>query len=178
MPPQQRATAAPWITAAVAGVLLAALVLVYFVVLVPDKDDKPAKQADVGALTTSEKQAVVAAGTETANLLSFTRAHFASDFKRALDGATGALKSDVTNKKAATLSAMTKGKFDLGANVTYQALEGPTEKGSNGYLVLVTLNAFRSTTQDQPIQQNLEVTVLPVKGKWLASDVQSIGLQQ
>ena len=119
----------------------------------------------------------MAAGTETANLLSFRRAQFSQDFARAVNGTTGALRKDVTSKKSLTLSSMNTGKFDLGASVTHQALEGPAQGKTKGYIVLVTVNAYRSTTKTQPLQQNLEVTVIKVKGKWLASDVQNIGLQ-
>ena len=66
----------PWITAAVAGVVLAALLLVYFAFLLPARDDKNDPSNAVGGLSNTEKQAVVAAGTETANLLSFRRAQF------------------------------------------------------------------------------------------------------
>jgi hypothetical protein len=167
----------PWITASVAGVVLAALLLVYFAFLLPAKNDKNDPSSAEGALTTTEKQAVVAGGVETVNLLSFRRAEFSADFARALAGTTGALRSDVSKKKSLTQKAMTSGKFDLGADVTHQALEGPTTGKQQGYLVLVTVNAYRSTTKTQPLQQNLEVTVVKVKGKWLASDVQNIGLQ-
>lgn len=173
----QRASATPWIIAGVAGVVLAALIVVYFAFLVPDKNSQDDPASAAGALSTTERQAVVAAGIETANLLTFRRAHFAEDFRRALDGTTGQLKKDVTGKRSVTLKAMTLGKFDLGADITNQALEAPAQGKTTGYLVLVTLNAYRSTTKTQPLQQNLEVTVLKVKDKWLASDVQNIGLQ-
>ncbi|WP_375480846.1 hypothetical protein [uncultured Jatrophihabitans sp.] len=161
-----------------AAVALLALILVYVLVLVPDKKDQKASAADVGGLTTAEKQAVVAAGTEAANLLSFRRATFDADYQRALDGATGSLRSDVASKKALTKKSLTTGKFDLGATVTHQALEGPIEKGGNGYLVLVTVNAYRSTTTTAPVSQDLEITMVETAGKWLASDVQSIGAVQ
>ncbi len=175
--PATQSARAPWITAAVAGVALAALLLVYFAFLLPDRADKNDPANAVGGLSSTEKQAVVAAGTETANLLSFRRAQFSQDFARAVNGVTGALRKDVTSKRALTLKSMTTGKFDLGATITHQALEGPAEGKTKGYIVLVTVNAYRSTTKTQPLQQNLEVTVVKVKDKWLASDVQNIGLQ-
>ncbi len=123
MPESRRASAAPWIVAAVAGAVLVALLVTYFVALRPAQDDV------VGDLTAAEGAAVDAAGTEMANLLSFRRAHFDADFQRALAGATGALKSDVQSKKDVTLSTMTKGKFDLVGAVTHKALEGPVGLG-------------------------------------------------
>ena len=173
MPESRRASAAPWITAAVAGVVLLGLLLVYFVVLRPDQDKVN------GDLNSTETAAVNAAAVEMANLLSFRRAQFTADFNRAVSGATGSLRSDVQKNKAITLSTMTKGKFDLVGKVTHKALEGPAASGkSNGYVVLVTANGYRSTSLDQPVQQSLEVTVIRANGKWLASDVTNIGTTQ
>lgn len=173
MPESRRASAAPWITAAVAGLALIGLLLVYFLVLRPDQDTVN------GDLTHTETAAVDAAATEMANLLSFRRDHFAADFQRALSGATGSLRSDVEKNKAATLSTMTSGKFDLIGKVTHKALEGPAVTGrTNSYVVLVTVNGYRSTTLDQPVQQSLEVTVVRSKGKWFASNVTNIGVGQ
>jgi hypothetical protein len=173
MPDSRRASAAPWITAAVAGVVLIALLVAYFVALRPDQD-----KVD-GDLNGTEVSAVNAAAVEMVNLLSFRRAHFEADYQRALSGATGSLRSDVQSNKAATQSTMTKGKFDLIGKVTHKALEGPAAAGkTNSYVVLVTVNGYRSTSMDQPVQQSLEVTVVRSKGKWLASDVTNIGVAQ
>ncbi len=156
-----------------AGVVLIGLLLVYFVVLRPDQDKVN------GDLTDTESAATNAAAVEMANLLSFRRDHFEADYQRALAGATGSLKSDVSKNKAITLSTMTQGKFDLVGKVTHKALEGPAVSGkTNSYVVLVTVNGYRSTTLDQPVQQSLEVTVVRSKGKWLASDVTNIGVGQ
>jgi hypothetical protein len=182
MAENRRASLAPWLTAAVAGVVLIALLVTYFVFLRPDKADadrrrEAARTAVVGDLDAQENQAVNAAATEMLNLVSFRRAHYAADFQRALNGVTGSLRTDVQKNKADTLSAMTKGKFDLTGKVTHKALEGPVTSGKNkGYVVLVTVNGFRSTSTASPVQQNLEVTVIRVKDKWLASDVRNIGV--
>jgi hypothetical protein len=173
MPESRRGSPAPWITAAVAGAVLVALVVVYFVAL------RPAQAKVNGDLTGTETSAMNAASGEMANLLSFRRAHFEADYQRALAGATGSLKSDVAKNKAGTLTTMTKGKFDLVGKVTHKALEGPADSGKTiGYVVLVTVNGYRSTTLDQPVQQSLEVTVVRSKGKWLASFVKNIGVNQ
>jgi hypothetical protein len=170
MPEARRATGAPWITAAVTAAAMIAAVVTYFVVRNPA--DASAKQS---AFTTAESAAVTAAGTETANLLSFRRAKFEADFKRALDGATGSIKTDIQGKKATTLKTMTDGKFDLAADVLHTALVGPADKAA-GYVVLVSLNGFKSTQKNLPTQQNLQVTVVNQRGKWLVSDVTSIGV--
>jgi hypothetical protein len=188
MPEIRRSDTAPWIVAAIAGAALVALLVVYFVIFRPDQRDADARRAAdrtrvVGQFSATEKAAMNAAATDTANLVSFRRANFEADFQRALDGTTGALRSDLVSKKATTLKQLTDGKFDLSAKITHTALESPTQSGkSTGYIVLVTFNGYRSTALTVPIQQQLAVTELYVKdkgkntGKWLAAGVTSIGV--
>jgi Mce-associated membrane protein len=165
----RRAPSAPWIVSAVAAAVLIAALIVYFVALRPDEGRV------VGGLSSTERTAVDSAAQEVTNLLTFSRAHFDADFKRALNGTTGAMRADLQSKRSATLSAMTKGKFDLTATVTHKALEGPASK-ANSYLVLVTVNGFKSTAKDAPTPSDLEVTVARVKGKWLLSEITNIGV--
>jgi hypothetical protein len=177
----RRTSLAPWITAAVAGVVLIALLLVFFLWLRPDERDADRDHAralqNSGQLTAVEKAAMTAAGTEMVNLVTFSRAHFEDDFQRALNGATGALRSDVEKQHDNTLKAVTNGKFDLYGRLTHKALEDTfVANGKTGYVVLVTINGYRSTAPDQPIQQSLAISVVNVDGKWLASQVTSIGL--
>ncbi len=185
MPESRRTSAAPWITASIAGVALLALVMTYLFALRHDQRHADAQRAAAkraaafkssGQLTRTESVAMNAAATEMLNLITFSRAHFEADFQRALNGATGALRSDVEQKRSETLSAMTQNKFDLYGKLTHKALEAPVEGHRLGFIVLVTINGYRSTSPSAPIQQNLEVTVLNVKGKWLASQVTNIGL--
>jgi hypothetical protein len=167
----RRQSVAPWVAAAVAGLVVAALALVYFLVLQPDSDDV------VGSLTSDEKTAVAAASTEAANVLSYRRAHFDADFQRAVNGATGSLKSDLGSQKATTLKVITQGKFDMSAKVTRAALEGRPDKATgDSYLVLVTLNGYQSSAQDQPVPSQLELTMQKVKDVWLANNIVSVGL--
>jgi hypothetical protein len=183
MPEPRRTPIAPWITAAIAGAVLIALLVVYFVVLRPDERTADRKRAaarnSAGGLTATETAAMNAAGTEMVNLVSFSRAHFEADFQRALSGAVGSLRSDVQAKRSDTLKAITQNKFDLYGRLTHKALEAPVSSGTRkGYIVMVTINGYRSTAPDAPVQQNLEVTVLNVGGKWLASAVTNIGITQ
>jgi nitrogen fixation protein len=167
----RRTSYAPWITAAVAGAALLALLLVYFVALRPDEDDI------VGGFTDRERDAMRAASLEAQNSLSFRRASFEADYQRALSGATGAFASDLKNTKDAAKKALTDGKYDLSAKVTNVALEEPIDSGGHhGYVVLVTLNGYQSTAPDLPKLSQLAVTVEDVNGKWLVSDVESIGV--
>jgi len=173
---------APWITAAVAGVVLAGLIVTYLAFLRGDIHDADRARAAnrhlvAGDLNAEESRAVDAAATEMLNLVSFRRAQFEADWQRALDGVTGAVRSDVQSKKQLTLNAMTKGKFDLDGRVTHKALEGPVGSGQKrGYTVLVTIEGYRSTAPDVPLQQNFEVTVVHQGTRWLAANVSNIGL--
>lgn len=188
MPESRRADSTPWIVAGIAGAILVALLVVYFVIFRSDQSSADADRAAarhrvVGQLSSTEQTAMKAAASETANLVSFTRANFEADFQRALAGTTGSLRSDLASKKATTLKQLTDGKFDLSAKITHTALEGAAQSGkSTGYVVLVTFNGYRSTALTVPIQQQLAVTVLYVKdkgkstGNWLAADVTSIGV--
>lgn len=182
MPANARTPRAPWITAAVAGVVLIGLLVTYFAFLRGDvRDADHAKAANrhllLGDLNAEENRAVDAAATEMLNLVSFRRAQFAQDWQRALDGVTGALRSDVAKNEKPTLDAMTKGKFDLSGKITHKALEGPVGSGkTRGYSVLVTVEGYRSTAVDTPLQQNLEVTVIRRGDRWVASDINNIGV--
>jgi hypothetical protein len=118
---------------------------------------------------------MVAAGTEAANQLSYSRKNFQADFARAVAGATGKLRSDIESQKDTIQNTMTQGKFDLSAKVQHTALVGPTDRGK-GYVVLVTVYGYTSTQLDLPLPENLSITVLKVHGKWLASDSTSIGV--
>lgn len=162
---------APWIVAAVAAAALVALVVTYFVALRPDQNEV------VGDFSASERAAMRAAGIEAANVLSYRRASFQSDFQRALSGATDPLASDIRQDKTKTLNTMTSGKFDMNATVTHVALEGPVSSGNRrGYVVLVTVSGYRSTAPGVPIPSQLALTVEDVAGKWLVSDIKSIGV--
>ena len=162
---------APWLTAVIAAVVFVAAIIVYYAPLSNAKSNN-----SVGDLTSDEKAAVAAATTETVNLLSYRRAHFDADYARAVAGASGSLKKDIAADKATTLSTLTKGKFDLSARVTHEAFAGPTGTGKSSYLVLVSINGYKSTTPDVPTQQNLQVTVGKSNGKWLVSAVQNVAV--
>ena len=156
---------APWIVAVVAGIVFVAGIIVYYAPLSNARADN-----GVGQFSSSEQAAMTAASVETANLLTYRRASFDSDYQRAINGATGSLKTDIASKKATTLTTLTTGKFDLTARVTHTALVGPS--GKNSIDVLVSVNGYKSTTPDVPTQQNLQVTVQKVGGNWLTSNVQ------
>jgi hypothetical protein len=174
--PKRARGTAPWVVAGVLVLLVAGLtILLVHTVSVRHNNDR-----DAGARyapTSDQLDAVQLGATEAANLTTFTRKSFDADFTRALDGATGNLKKDLTGQKANTLSAMTKGKFDLKASVVESAFE--SEDGGK-VLVLVTLNGkhvFDSGQADAAAPQRLELTMVRSGGKWLATNLSSVGIQ-
>ncbi len=122
---------------------------------------------------------MTAAATEAVNVITFSRKTFDADFARALDGTTGALKSDLTGKKALTLSTMTSGKFDLKGTVGASAYVGPADPGKGVY-VLVTVNGFQvadAANASTNSVQRFEMTMVKVGKSWLASNLNSVGIQ-
>jgi Mce-associated membrane protein len=175
MATSRKAGAVPWLVAGAAGVVLAALLLVYFAFLLPDKRDI----GNYGGLSKTEQTAVTAAEQRAVNLVSFRRAHFDADWARALAGTTGTLHSEVgsATQKKNTKAQLDASKADVGATVTHASLEGATGKaGNKSYVVLVSLNGYHTNAKTQTIPSNLEVTMVRQHGSWLASDVQSVGV--
>lgn len=157
-----RATRAPWIVAAVAGVVFVVLLIIFLKPL----SDARASSAP-GQLTTREQRAVTAASAEVVNVLTIRRAHFDADYGRAIDGATGSFLQDLKSREATYKKALTQGKFDTSAQVVNQALVGSQ---GNKFIVLIVVNGYQSTTPSTPVPSHLEITMQLVKGKYLASD--------
>jgi hypothetical protein len=130
------------------------------------------------ALPVNYQKAVLAAGTEAVNLLTYSRKNFAADWNRALAGATGGLRSDHAKQRAQTLSTMTKNKVDWRADLQQKAFESADEKGN--VLVLITINGYLVSDSGQRSSvapQRLELTMVEQGGKWLASDLSAVGIQ-
>jgi hypothetical protein len=172
--PERAQSTIPYIVAAVLVVVAAALtVLVVHVYSVRDQQSKPSG-ARYGP-TPDQYDAVQAAATEAANLTTYTRAHFDTDFARALKGATGALESDVAKNKSKTLEVMNQGKFDLSSKVVESAFESAS---GNKVLVLVTLNGshvFGGGKTPLVTSQRLELTMVKSGSSWLASNLSQVG---
>jgi hypothetical protein len=168
--PRRAPTVAPWIVAAVAGVVTVALLVTFLVVLVPYRRDHAP-----GRFTSREKDAMAAASIESANTLSYRLKQFDADFARALAGTTGDVRDELQGDKSATLQAMTAGKYDLAAKVTHVALQGTSGKG---YAVLVTMDAGPTVAGAQQQQPTWQVDLVPTKAKvkWLISKITVIGL--
>jgi hypothetical protein len=176
--PNGARTRAPWIAAGGLGVLVALLVLAF--VHVHSVSNDHAKSAGSGYGLTAEQQlAVTAASTEAANVVTFSRKTFTADFARALNGATGGLKSDLAKEKALTLNTMTSGKYDLKGTVGSSAYVGTTTNGK-GLLVLVTVNGFKvsdAAGASSATVQRLELTMVKSGNKWLADALSAEGIE-
>lgn len=167
---------APWVMAAAVALLVAGLALL-LVHVRSVRDDNDRTVGTRTGPTDSQQEAVQAGATEAANLLTFTRKNFEANFARALKGTTGNLKKDLADRKKTTLSAMTKGKFDLKASVVESAFEN--EDGGK-VLILVTLNGRNVSDSGTPsvaTPQRLELTMVRSGSAWLASNLVSVGIQ-
>ncbi|MGH8961192.1 MAG: hypothetical protein ACRDWT_08285 [Jatrophihabitantaceae bacterium] len=165
----------PWIVAAVLAVLAVVLAALLFAVVYPARHRH--KDSAAAQFSSSEQAALSAATTQTINMLTYARKSFDTDFARALAGATGQLRSDLQKDKASTLTQLTTNKFDIKAQVTDTALE--SGDAAKGYLVLLVANGYRidaNGKQSAAIPKRIELTMVRVGGKWLASDLQGIDL--
>lgn len=166
---------APWLTAVVLGVIAVALAAVLLFVIGPDRDHHDSATTGVG-LTTSEQRALDAAAQQVVNILTYTRKTFDADYTRTLAGATGALLTDLKKEKSALSDQMSKGKFDLQGTVTNSAFEEVSGKDS---LILVSAQGYKLPDGGQRTLAStarFQVTMTSVDGKWLATDLQSVGL--
>jgi hypothetical protein len=173
--PAARRARRPWLVAVVCAIVATGLAVTLIAFHLPSRHDRQHATA-AGALTNTEQLATQAAAQEVVDLLTYTRASFNADFQRALNGMSGALQSDQAKDKAATLAAMTKGKFDLKGQVTQTALESSTPTTA---LVLVSATGYQvpaSGTPTPTTYARFEVTMTEVKGTWLATNLSSVGL--
>ena len=167
---RDRSAIAPWITAGVLGVLAVALAVALTVFILPNRGTSP------GGLSSSEKRSVTAAKQELINILTYSRTTFDADYARALDGATGTLKDDLAGKKALTRKALTDGKIDLLGKVTEAAFE---QRSGDSTVVLLSATGYTVGADRVPVAKStdrFELTMTDVKGKWLMSDFQNVGL--
>lgn len=170
----RRSSRAPWVTAAVAGAVLVALIIVYFVVLLPYRRDHP-----VGGFSSAEIDAMEAATVEMNNVGALAgKGNFEANYSRALAGATGPFKQDLLSERdQAKKNLAGKGVTE---QVTHRGLIGPvTSGGQSGYVLLMTLAGPQSSIASLLLApQQVTVTVVHSGGKWLVSDIRSAGLVQ
>jgi hypothetical protein len=127
-------------------------------------------------LTAREQAAVDAAAREIVDAQTFRLAHFDADFARATAGLTGDMLQELTSKKAALRSSLQKSKHDTSATVTQAALD---EVDGAKAVVLLSMKNYRidKSGQRTPFATgSFKITMSEVGGKWLASDLTSVGL--
>lgn len=170
----------PWLAALVLALLCAAIAVVLPHVHAVSARARDAAAASAGhvAVPTDDQKAVLAGATEAANLLTYSRKSFDADWNRALDGATGTLRSEHSKRRDDVDQLLTKGKIDWKAQVEQSALESVADNGS--VLVLVTVNPY--TVDDKgnrsvPATQRLELTMVKSGDRWLASNLTQVGIQ-
>lgn len=170
----QRQAVAPFV---VAGALAAVAVALAVIVLVVVRPDRHANHKNAGhGLSTVQLQAVDAAKLQVKNMLTYSRGTFDADFARTKAGATGGLASDLDKDKSALQQQMTTGKFDLQGVITAWAFE---ESAGQNYSVLVSAQGWKiDSTGNRTLQtrSRFEMTMTHTGGKWLASNLQSVGL--
>ena len=174
--PARRGATAPWVVAVVLAVVVAALVLA-LVRSLSVGDDNDHNSGRLTRPSSQQLQAVQAGAVVAANLTTYSRKTYEADYRRALAGTTGALRTDLSKRKAAFLQAMKAGKFDLKASVVHAAFENAS--GSK-VIVLVTLNGTHvvdGVANPASSPQRLELTMTQLDGKWVASNFTQVGVQ-
>ncbi len=121
------------------------------------------------------RKAAEAGRHEVVNLLSFTRAQFAADQQRALDGATAGLRADLVPRLARTKAAMNSGKYDLTGAVTAVAIESVA--GDRVAMLIAATGERISATGTKTVVTDgrFAVSVALVGGDWLIEQVSATG---
>lgn len=125
--------------------------------------------------TQGVQAAAEAARAEVVNTLSYSRADFAADLARAQAGATGALKTQLSDAAAALQASLTKGNYDLAGTVTSVAMQ---QVAGDTAAVLVSAEAERVSGGGQPQSSAVERYVVNVErasGAWLVSSIDPVG---
>ena len=123
-------------------------------------------------ITADQRAAMRAAGNAVVDLISYRRASFDADYRRALAGTTGKLRSDMAAARKQTLQTMDAGRFDLAARLDATALV-PAASGS-GTNVLVVVSGWtvdNAGKRSAPKVERVQMTMTKVDGRWLAGNL-------
>lgn len=158
-----------WLAAAVVvSLLFAAAMVVLWQVRRP---------ADIPGITPTQQAAVDAASQEAVNLQTFRRASFDQDFANALAGLTSDFgKSQLLPKKDALQQQLTAGKRDATAKALSAGLVSSTPTSAVVLVVTNTTQTGDDGTSTPFVFSRLQLTLQLVGGKWLVSDLKSVGL--
>jgi hypothetical protein len=118
--------------------------------------------------------AVLAAGHEVVDLLSYTRNNFRADLARALDGLTSTLAAGQRSGAAALHAAMVAGGYDYAGLVRSIGVESASE---SSVLLLVCATGYQVGNTGGSISSGpvrYEVGVQFTGGRWLVSEYQSL----
>lgn len=135
------------------------------------------QDADAGSPpgTAELARAIEAGRSEVVNALTYTRAQFDSDLRRAQAGAVAPLLGELTREAEATRAAMTKGAYDLTGVVVASAVKSAAPTTVS---LLVAAEASRiGGAGSQVTAVRYEVTVTYVDQRWMVSQIQALSTQ-
>lgn len=169
----------PWVVAGLLAVVVTLIAIALpHVHAVSARANAAADRPKTVSLPKDYQAAVQAAATEAANILSYSRKNFDADWERSLAGATGNLKKDHAADKDKTKEQLTNQKIDIVATVQHSAFESVDDSGH--VLALVTVTGYAVNDQGERSAENpqrLELTMVKSGDKWLATDLQMIGIE-
>jgi hypothetical protein len=108
------------------------------------------------------------------NVLTYSRANFDADLRRALTAAVDPLRTELRQSAAATRSALTKGRYDLTGVVTAIAVKNAAAHAVT-LLVAAESSRLSGTGGAASVSQvRYEVTVTDTGGSWAASRISTL----
>ena len=119
-------------------------------------------------------EAQLAGDQEVANLGTYARATFDSDFRRALAGTTGGVRADLLQRKAALRQALARSGSDEKTYVAHSAVVS-ADGDQVTLLASVTTTHGPGAATASAGPTAAVVTVMDVDGEWLISDVRTVG---
>ena len=118
--------------------------------------------------------AAQAARAEVGNLLTYRRSQFGADLARTLAGATGPLRSQLQHDAAATRTAMTRGKYDLGGAITALAVKSADGTSATFLLAADARKISASGATIGSTAMRYVVTVVKSSGTWVAAQIDTL----
>jgi hypothetical protein len=118
--------------------------------------------------------AVAAARTEVVSTLSYQRADFSDDLRKALDGATSPLREQLQSAAPDVRAAMTAGNYDSTGTVTATAVVRADADTVTLMIAAEESRAVDGASQPTVIQHRYEVTVTHTETGWAASGISSV----
>ncbi|MHA3702657.1 hypothetical protein ACXR2U_10790 [Jatrophihabitans sp. YIM 134969] len=131
----------------------------------------------IAGLTGQQQAAVTAASQAAVNLQTFRRASFDQDFANALASLTPDYgKEQFAPRKAELEKQLVAGKRDATATVQSAGLVSSTASQAVVLVVTNTVQTADDGTSTPFVFSRLQLTLQRIDGKWLVSDLKSVGL--